>query len=141
MSFLTYRQIQINRCYGSSLGSNADISQKYKMCDINKGLANTLVCQKIYKKIFKKRDGIKVRQNVELSVISAYFLLVQLGHKEGGGRYQWGPRLESWLNTAAHLTGQRRVTQQGVILFVMDGPCCMPDLRNHTPCLGMGLIY
>jgi hypothetical protein len=29
-------------CYGSSLGSNPDMSQKYKMCDISKGLANTL---------------------------------------------------------------------------------------------------
>jgi hypothetical protein len=29
-------------CYGSSLGSKADISQKYKMGDINKGVANTL---------------------------------------------------------------------------------------------------
>jgi hypothetical protein len=28
-------------CYGSSLGSNPDISQKYKMCDISKGVANT----------------------------------------------------------------------------------------------------
>jgi hypothetical protein len=29
-------------CYGSSLGSNPDSSQKYKMGDISKGLANTL---------------------------------------------------------------------------------------------------
>jgi hypothetical protein len=29
-------------CYGSSLGSNPDISQKYKMGDISKGVANTL---------------------------------------------------------------------------------------------------
>jgi hypothetical protein len=28
--------------YGSSLDSNPDISQKYKMGDINKGVANTL---------------------------------------------------------------------------------------------------
>jgi hypothetical protein len=28
-------------CYGSSLGSNPDISQKYKMGDISKGVANT----------------------------------------------------------------------------------------------------
>jgi hypothetical protein len=38
-------------CYGSSLGSNPDISQKYKMCDISNGLANTL---KPAKKIYKK---------------------------------------------------------------------------------------
>jgi hypothetical protein len=29
-------------CYGSSLGSNPDISQKCKMVDISKGVANTL---------------------------------------------------------------------------------------------------
>ncbi len=29
-------------CYGSSLGSNPHISQKYKMGDISKGVANTL---------------------------------------------------------------------------------------------------
>jgi hypothetical protein len=29
-------------CFGSSLGSNPDISQKYKMGDISKGVANTL---------------------------------------------------------------------------------------------------
>ncbi len=34
-------------CYGSSLGSNPDISQKYKIGDISKGVANTLACQKI----------------------------------------------------------------------------------------------
>jgi hypothetical protein len=28
--------------YGSSLGSNPNISQKYKMDDISKGVANTL---------------------------------------------------------------------------------------------------
>jgi hypothetical protein len=36
--------------YGSSLGSNADISQKYTMGDISKGVANTLAHQKQYKK-------------------------------------------------------------------------------------------
>jgi hypothetical protein len=29
-------------CYGSSLGSNLDIYQKYKIGDISKGVANTL---------------------------------------------------------------------------------------------------
>jgi hypothetical protein len=29
-------------CYGIYLGSNPDISQKYKMGDISKGIANTL---------------------------------------------------------------------------------------------------
>jgi hypothetical protein len=29
-------------CYGSSLGSNQDISQNYKMGDISKGVANTI---------------------------------------------------------------------------------------------------
>ncbi len=28
-------------CYGSSMGSNPDIVQKYKMGDISKGVANT----------------------------------------------------------------------------------------------------
>jgi hypothetical protein len=30
-------------CYGSSLGSNPDISQKYKMGEISKGMANLQV--------------------------------------------------------------------------------------------------
>jgi hypothetical protein len=29
-------------CYGSSVGSNPDISQKHKMGDVSKGVANTL---------------------------------------------------------------------------------------------------
>jgi hypothetical protein len=29
-------------CYGSSLGSNPDISQNYKMGDLSKGVANTV---------------------------------------------------------------------------------------------------
>jgi hypothetical protein len=33
-------------CYGSSQGLNPDISQKYKMVDISKGVANTLTRQK-----------------------------------------------------------------------------------------------
>jgi hypothetical protein len=33
-------------CYGSSLGSNPDISKKYKMGDISQGVANTLARQK-----------------------------------------------------------------------------------------------
>jgi hypothetical protein len=35
-------------CYGSSLGSNPDISQKYKMGDLSKGVANTLWYAKKY---------------------------------------------------------------------------------------------
>jgi hypothetical protein len=39
-------------CYGSSLGSNPDIVQKYKMGDISKGVANTLSpAKKIFKKV------------------------------------------------------------------------------------------
>jgi hypothetical protein len=34
------------RCYGSSLGSNPDVSQKYKMVDISKEVANTLTRNK-----------------------------------------------------------------------------------------------
>jgi hypothetical protein len=37
-------------CYGSSLGSNPDISHKYKMGEINKGVANTLKHGKKYTK-------------------------------------------------------------------------------------------
>jgi hypothetical protein len=36
----------VAKLYGSSLGSNPDISQKYKMGDISKGVA----CQKIFYK-------------------------------------------------------------------------------------------
>ncbi len=37
-------------CYGSSLGSNPDISQKYKMCDISKGVATHSSPSKKYTK-------------------------------------------------------------------------------------------
>jgi hypothetical protein len=38
-------------CYGSSLGSNPDISQKYKMGDISKEVAKKrLAPKKVYKK-------------------------------------------------------------------------------------------
>jgi hypothetical protein len=38
---------------GSSLGSNPDIHQKYKIGDISKGIASTLqLTKKIYKKIY-----------------------------------------------------------------------------------------
>jgi hypothetical protein len=42
-------------CYGSSLGSKSrDISQKYKIDDISKGVANTLSrAKKIYNKKYK----------------------------------------------------------------------------------------
>ncbi len=39
---------------------------------------------------------------------------------------QWGPRLEGWSYTAARLANWRRVTQQGVAFYVMDGPCRLP---------------
>jgi hypothetical protein len=52
--------------------------------------------------------------------------------------HQWGRRLESWPNTAARLAGRRRVTQPGVILNVMDGPCRLPALTDHTTCPGSG---
>ncbi len=45
-----------------------------------------------------------------------------------------GRRLEGWPNTAARLTGWRRVTQQGVILYVMDGPCRLPFMTDRTTC-------
>jgi hypothetical protein len=37
-------------CYGRPLGSNPDISQKYKLDDMSKGVANTL-----FKNIRKKK--------------------------------------------------------------------------------------
>jgi hypothetical protein len=45
-------------CYGSTLGSNPDISQKYKMGDISKGVDNTLKPAKKYKKNFFTVDSI-----------------------------------------------------------------------------------
>ncbi len=39
-------------CFGSSLGSNSDISQKYKMGDISKGEAYTLYTAKNKQKNF-----------------------------------------------------------------------------------------
>jgi hypothetical protein len=54
-----------------------------------------------------------------------------------GGGSQWGRRLEGWPNTAARLVGWRRVTQQGVILYAMDGPCPLPW---RTTSLGADLL-
>ena len=34
--------------------------------------------------------------------------------------------IEDWPNTAACLVSWRRVTQQGVILYVIDCPCRLP---------------
>ncbi len=38
-------------------------------------------------------------------------------------RDQWGRRLEVWPNTTSRLAGWWRVTQHGVILYVMDSLC------------------
>ncbi len=38
----------------------------------------------------------------------------------------WGRRLEGWPSTAARLAGWRRVTQQGGISYVRDGPYRLP---------------
>jgi hypothetical protein len=53
-------------CFGSSLGSNPDISQKYKVGDISKGVANTLYpAKKLYKKslgrIRIRNSGLRIR--------------------------------------------------------------------------------
>jgi hypothetical protein len=32
----------VHACYGSSLGSNLDVSQKYIMGEMSKGVANTI---------------------------------------------------------------------------------------------------
>jgi hypothetical protein len=50
-------------CYGSSLGSNLDISQKYKMGDMSKGVANTL---KHAKKYTKKYPPVSITSAVKL---------------------------------------------------------------------------
>jgi hypothetical protein len=53
--------------------------------------------------------------------------LERKGGGEGGDVAQLKrPRLEGRPNTAARLAGGRRVTQQGMILYVMDGPCRLP---------------
>ncbi len=44
----------------------------------------------------------------------------------GSGGDQGGRSLEGWPNMADRLAGWRRVTQQGVILYVMDEPCRLP---------------
>jgi hypothetical protein len=51
-------------CYGSSLGSNPDIYQKYKIGDISKGVANALkpAQKNIYQKL--SRIIISSRKNV-----------------------------------------------------------------------------
>ncbi len=46
----------------------------------------------------------------------------------------WGRRLEGWPNTAARLAGKRRVTQQGVILYLMDVSHHLPN--NLKRCRG-----
>ncbi len=53
---------------------------------------------------------------------------------------QWGRRLEGWPNTAARLAGWRRVTQQGVILYMKDGPCRLPGRPHHLPRTGAVLL-
>jgi len=48
-------------CYISSLGSNPDISQKYKMGDMSKGVANTLMpAKKMYKKKLMRKFEQKI---------------------------------------------------------------------------------
>ncbi len=54
-------------CYGSSLGSNQDISQKYKMGDINKRKAKAVLPAKNVNKTFQrlwKRFFIMSKRNV-----------------------------------------------------------------------------
>jgi hypothetical protein len=56
----------------------------------------------------------------------------QRGEGERGNRgnirvsLPWRLKARSWPNTAARRAGWRRVTQQGVILYAMDGPCRRP---------------
>jgi hypothetical protein len=49
-------------CFGTSLGSNPDISQKNKieMGNISKGVANTLWPAKKYKKIYLPLSGVGI---------------------------------------------------------------------------------
>jgi hypothetical protein len=44
-------------CYGSTLGSNPDISQKYKISDISKVVASTLKPPKKYTKNEKNYEA------------------------------------------------------------------------------------
>jgi hypothetical protein len=59
----------------------------------------------------------------------------------GGSGQQWGRTLERWPNTAACLAGWR-VTQQGLILYVRDGPCRLPwlALTDHLSRSGADLF-
>jgi hypothetical protein len=41
-----------------------------------------------------------------------------------------------WPNTAARLAGWRRMIQQGVICYVMDGHAACPDGPHHLPWSG-----
>ncbi len=41
---------------------------------------------------------------------------------------------------AARLAAWRRVTQQGVILYVMDGHAACPDVPHHLPRSVAGLL-
>ncbi len=84
-----------------------------------------------------QKSSWRLFQNTVLNFFQQVFLMTLLKtikfihtvhgwEQEFEGGIQWGRRLEGWSNTAARLAGSRRVTQQGVILYVMDGPCRLP---------------
>jgi hypothetical protein len=57
-------------CYGSSLGSNSDISQIYKMGDITKGMANTLAHQNnIQQRVWIPGKAIRVSVRIAAIVL------------------------------------------------------------------------
>ncbi len=60
------KMVSAPACYGSSLGSNPDIPQKYKMGDISKGVARP-------KNIHKKHKWLDVRR-FTASIISALWV-------------------------------------------------------------------
>ncbi len=53
---------------------------------------------------------------------------------------QWGRRLEGWPSTATCLASWRRVNQQDVFLYTMDGPSRLPDGPHHLPRSGVDLL-
>ncbi len=89
-------------CCGSSLGSNPDISQKYKMGDISKEVANTLWRAKRYTKKIGSSPLPPFVSNI--SRMSAY--LVTLSATCGEDRRLPIPATRGWLSSLLRCTLQ-----------------------------------
>ena len=89
--------------------------------------------------VFKKHDGIKVRQNVELSVIAAYFLLVQLGQQGGGAGEGVTNESEGYRGLVQHGGSPSWLEESDPA--GCDGRSMLPAVRNYTTCLCLWLIY